>query len=502
LARVATFTRYALAGAALGYVGLYLVVAVARIGYPFELEWMEGAVANHVLRILNHQPLYAAPSLEFAPFIYAPLYFFVAAGAARVLGFSLFSLRLVSFAASLACLALIYFMVRRETRSRLYGLVAVGLFAATYRATGAWLDIARPDSLFLALLLAGLYLARFGSSFLELAGSGLLFALAFHTKQTALLVALPVMVASLAARRGRSLALVGAFLLFSLGAVPLLNSAFHGWYSYYVYNLPSHQPVLPRIAATFWGRVLLTMPVALALTAGLALRRIRVDPGTRLFYLLAGSGLAVAAWAGRVHRGGYINALLPAYAGLAILGTLSAWVLVRDARVKLLPAAVYIGLLLQLGRLWYNPVEQIPTRQDERAGKDLVATIARCPGEVFMPQHGYLPELAGKRSFAHEMGVCDLLDAGPDDVGYRLLSELDEAVRRHRFSVIFLDRPCIVQGAVDVHYVCRGTVFGSKDVFWTRTGMRTRPELIYVPGAASAVQLETRASQQPARTDD
>ena len=35
-------TRYALILAAVAYLVLYLMIALLRIRYPFELEWMEG----------------------------------------------------------------------------------------------------------------------------------------------------------------------------------------------------------------------------------------------------------------------------------------------------------------------------------------------------------------------------------------------------------------------------------------------------------------------------
>ena len=107
LARTVAVLRWFVVGAAVWYIGSYLVVALLRIGYPFELEWMEGAVADHVLRILSGQPLYVRPSLDFVPFVYPPLYFYVSAGFAKLLGFSLLPLRLVSLLSSLACFAVI-----------------------------------------------------------------------------------------------------------------------------------------------------------------------------------------------------------------------------------------------------------------------------------------------------------------------------------------------------------------------------------------------------------
>ena len=79
----------ALVAGALWYLGAYLVVALARINYPYDLEWMEGGTLEHVARVLGGQPLYVAPSLEFTPYIYAPLYYYVAAPFAYLFGLRL-----------------------------------------------------------------------------------------------------------------------------------------------------------------------------------------------------------------------------------------------------------------------------------------------------------------------------------------------------------------------------------------------------------------------------
>ena len=50
-----------------------------------------------------------------------------------------------------AVFALLIFRLNRASRTA--GLVAAGLYAASYRFSGAWMDIARADSLFLFLIL-------------------------------------------------------------------------------------------------------------------------------------------------------------------------------------------------------------------------------------------------------------------------------------------------------------------------------------------------------------
>jgi len=111
--------RWILALSALAYLLLFLYLALRRLGYPYELEWMEGGTVDHVRRILSGQRLYVEPSIEFTPFIYTPLYFYTAALLAKVFGVSFFALRLVSFLSSIGCFVIIFQFVRRETRSLL-----------------------------------------------------------------------------------------------------------------------------------------------------------------------------------------------------------------------------------------------------------------------------------------------------------------------------------------------------------------------------------------------
>ena len=152
--------RVAAALLGLAVIGGYLGIALARLGYPFPLEVLESNSLVEVHRILAGQPLYAAPTVSYVPDGYPPLYFAVSAAAASVLGQSYLALRLVSLVSSLACFAIVARLVQRETASAAAGLAAAGLLAATYFATGTWFDVARVDSLFLALSVAGLYAAR------------------------------------------------------------------------------------------------------------------------------------------------------------------------------------------------------------------------------------------------------------------------------------------------------------------------------------------------------
>ena len=223
----------ALLGAAA--IATYLVTALARIGYPYPLEYLESNSLVEVQRILTGRQLYPAPGVDYVPDGYPPLYFAVCAAVARVLGLSYLPLRLVSLVSSLACFAVLARLVQRETASAAAGIAAAGLLAATYFVTDTWFDVARVDSLFLMFSVAALYNARWMVRARGAVLTGLLLAAVFLTKQNGLAEGVAVLAALAAGPRRRLAGLAAATYAAVLGISTLaLDLASHGWYVYYV----------------------------------------------------------------------------------------------------------------------------------------------------------------------------------------------------------------------------------------------------------------------------
>ena len=313
--------KYVLLAMAVLYIAVYVMVACLRMRYPYELEWMEGATVDHVRWILSGRPLYVEPSAEFVPNIYGPLYFYLGAAACKVMGVGFLPLRLISFAASLGCLWLIGRFVRRETGSWVWGFVSTGLFAATYRVTGAWLDIARVDSLGLLLTLAAIYVLRFRGGAAWHVAAGLLMGLSFLTKQSALFVAMPLIIYTLIACKGWTHLTFGVtFMGFVLATTEAFDAATDGWYSYYVIHLPGQHEFNKIMGIGFWWHDI-GMNLAVAMVATIS--AITIGAATRpwrdtVFYMLLATGMLGSSWLGRLHIGGMANALLPAVAVLAM----------------------------------------------------------------------------------------------------------------------------------------------------------------------------------------
>jgi dolichyl-phosphate-mannose-protein mannosyltransferase len=443
--------RAAAAVAGLAVIGAYLAIALARLGYPFHLEILEGNSLIEVRRILAGQPLYPPPSASYVPDGYPPLYFAVSAAAASVLGPSYLTLRLVSLVASLACFAILGRLAQRETGSRAAGLAAAGLLAATYFATATWFDVARVDSLFLAFSIAGLYAARWARGTRGAMVAGLLLGAAFCTKQSALAEGVAV-IAALAARPGRRRLAVPAAATYATivgGSTLALGLASHGWYVYYVFEQMSQHALDPSAASQFWiSELLPTLGIAIA-AAVLGARR------TPLVLLAGCAALLVEGFAASTQTGSNVNDLLPAYlavvllAGLAMGGRPSATSdrspALRGRPVFLLrrwaPVAASALVLAQLGALaaGFQLYQALPPNADRVAGQRLAAATRALGGTVAIPADPGIAVAAGLPPTEDTVAAADVWRSSAQNPKTLFMTSLTRAVAGQRFNGIITE---------------------------------------------------------------
>ncbi len=233
--------------------GVYILVLLGlnllRLSYPYELEWTEGAVIEEIRWILSGKPLYTTPDIHFLPLAYNPLYFYLAALPSKILGMGYLAPRLVSVLANLGVLILLFIAVANESKNWAAGWIAAGVYAASFRATGAWVDLAKTDSLFIFLILAGfLLLLRFhrrhvkvtgykARDWLLITGTALLFSMAYFTKQTALPILIVLMIASLILSRGYSWPIWLTTGLLTILSFLALDAITRGWFSFYTVDI-------------------------------------------------------------------------------------------------------------------------------------------------------------------------------------------------------------------------------------------------------------------------
>ena len=460
---------------------------VGRLGYPFALEWMEGAMVDHVARVVRGQPLYVPPSLEFVPFVYPPVYYLASAGVSLVAGIGYVPLRLVSVIATFANLGWVYAFVSREGKGKLAGVAAAGFFAGTYPLSGFWFDIGRVDSLFVCTVLAAAYCVRFGGKWVSVLGGASLVALGFFTKQAALVMVVPLGVYLVTRTWRRGLAFVAVSVVVVLAASIAIDSVHHGWFGYYTHRVPAGHPLAWDGTVPFLrGEVLYPCGLALAVSAFFWLSGL---PGARArprwFYGAMLLGMLAMAWMGRLHTGGWINVLMPLHAGIAIVFGLglraSGSMEGMDGRLPLLVAGLSA---IQLASMVFDPRSAIPTESDRIAGQALVQRLRHVPGPVWTTHRGYLAKQAGKEPRAHMMAMHDVMRSSADFAGakQRLASEVRGALDDQKFDLVLLDnRDFWFLPALERRYVPDHEVWFSEPVvFWPRTGAHLRPELGYV----------------------
>jgi len=471
-----------------------LYAVVRRIGHPFELEWMEGAMVDHVARVVHGQTVYVPPSLAFVPFVYPPVFYVTSAAVAKVVGVGFLPLRLVSVAAMLANLGWTYAFVVREGRSssRWAGLAAAGFFAGTYPLSGYWFDIGRVDSLFVCLVLAAAYVVRFGTRWPAWIGGAVLVTLAFFTKQAALVMAIPFAIYLFRNHWRRGLTFTISTGVLVLGFSVLVDSLHQGWFGYYTHRVVGGHP----LAWDGWipflrGEIVWPCGLALAVSLFFWLFDLpEAKSGARSYYALLLGGLMTMALMGRIHTGGWINVLMPAHAGIAIVFGLGLRACRPAGEGRLAVRVALLGPVLgavQLSSLCFDPWPLIPTAADRAAGVALVEQLRAVPGPIWTTHCGYLPTLAGKTSGAHMMAVLDVMRSSADFGGAkgRLDAEVRAALAARRFDLVLMDnRDFWFLPALEHDYRRDEHAWiADPDVFWPRAGAHIRPELGYVPKA-------------------
>ncbi len=426
------------------YILLFFCTAAMRASFPLQLEWLEGGVLDATGRVLTHQGVYVQPTHRFIPYIYTPLYYYVAAGAAKMGGLHFATLRVLSTLATAGCFVLVFTLARRLANgSRYAGLLAAGLFASLYGVSDSWYDLARVDMLFVLLVLAAIYASYRGHALL----AGILFACAYQTKQAALLIAVFVLLHEFGRMRKLLLGL-GSFVLIAASSAYLLNRASGGWYAYYTVFLPRHHALVPRGVLVFLAKDLVVhLLPALVLIGmlGLALwRRRELKVRDARFLIAVSLGTFLSAFAGRIHSGGSVNVVLQLDAWVAVLFGVALHRLLHPdvPGGSALPRRLAVlGLgLLQFAIVVYLPTRLIPSPQSRREANLILDRLTRIPGDVYVADNAADLLERGRPSFANANAIFDVLrgDNGPRAEALR--ADLAQAFQQREFSAIVSER--------------------------------------------------------------
>jgi hypothetical protein len=469
--------------AALGMAGLYLNVALRSLGYTHVLEWMEGGTLDVVQRVREQAPLYTAPSVDYVPYIYTPLYYYVVAALSSLLGLSFFTARLCSFACTVATLGVIYTLVTRDTQRRPLGLAAATLYLGSFEAVGCWFHLARVDSLYVLLLALVLLLVREQGSIARDVTCGVLMVCAVLTKQSALPVLGCVGVA-LAWSAPRRAALIGAVSLLGLSlCIVLLEKSSDGHFLFYAWQVPRGHPLASRNVLGFWTRDLLP---AWPLLACSLVPLVSAHAGwPRRFAVASFVGLVGSAWMSRAHSGGAENTLMPAFLALSVhapwgLRLLAERFAQEPARRRIAWPLVAALLWAQLFLLGAPSMRSVPTATDQRAAARFVSYLASVEGDVLMPDLRFVQTQANKRSYGLGMAAADVLRSRTvkKRVKQALRSSIRKAIVSRRFAQILLTGEDDLYFPLAKRHYCRVADVDLSP--FPKVGARQRPRLAFV----------------------
>jgi len=424
------------------FVALFMYASARRLWYPYDLEWIESGVLASIARVAHGQPLYAKPSLDYVPYLYAPLYIYVCAWVTKLTGISFVAPRLVSAVSALATQALLMLYVRRETRSWLAGIVAAGIFASLYFFVEGWFDIGRVDSLFMLLFLLAIYCTRYEHPLLAAA----VWVLAFQTKQSALPIALPFLLLYWERRRPmRVVTALGAYAVLVWASMASLNHSSDGWYRFYVFGTVKGLQLVARQAALYPEEMLLRPLgiVFVVIAAAALLTPVSLRSRRTVFYAVGSVVLYAAFWFVRAHHGAVTNAMQPIFLWTLLLFGMALARLTATMKRGELGGAAWVNVLLlavvfQMAAQLYGPGIFVPSAAQRVDREKFEEQLRAIPGDMYVVNHSWDAVMAGKQAHAEGEAVGAVVDAGgAESAAFK--QELHGAMTEHKFAAIAVD---------------------------------------------------------------
>lgn len=470
------------------FIGQYLLIAINRIAYPYELEWMEGATVDTFARVLRGDLLYTAPSIDYVPPIYGPAYFYLGAAFPLLFGPTLFAVRFLSFIASLGIFILLLVWTRREGGSISAAAFACGLFAACFEVLGGWFDLARVDTTYLFCLLFGGYLLRFAASSRMLILSAVVLSIATLIKVNAGLVIIFLIPPVLLIHRKQAFAWLSTLAIIGGGVTALFTFISGEWFLYFVLARSQDAILLPSIWFELWTSDIASiwLPLLLAVIYIIRLARMKQLDAFR-FYTYYALGMILASFLSRIHHGSWVNVNFSAYAVLILLAGLSLGHLVKAASRPIWSVGVAALIVLQFWGLVYDSRNHLPDEEDLAAGQMFINLLSEADGEVLLFAHGYYPRLANVPS--PESGwFMNMIHGERTGAKEQFDASVADAIQARRFAAIITDNAIylhenyfeLLAESYDDHEIpTQGTAF------FPVTGQATRPLHWWTPKSNS-----------------
>ncbi len=527
-----------------GVLSIWLYTVLLRLNYPYDLEWMEGGMLIHALRIQQGLGIYVQPSSDFIPYIYPPLYPTLLAWLSEIWTLDYWMGRGVSIIGTLLATGAVVQAIRQESNSWLLSWLGGALWLSTYEDVGTFFDLTRADGLMMGLLSWSVVLVRQQ----RLAWAGILCWLAFLSKHNAAIVGAPI---AIWLWRTQSWQRALQFGLWS--AVPALLSV--GWLQYitdglflaYLLEVPSHHPIVgqrlvwmsememlkpfafPVVVLSLYGiRALWGVARwrAVLWTFGLLCIGVMTQLEQSVFPKIAGSHkvgqipFAVVCWLmvgiswlrpslildwwnqkqSQPDKTMWdfwwlvtltlvvFSALMRGHHGgftnVLMPGIWALSVLVPLLLWRLLSnVKVMIALLMgQIGFGLWSVQNFLPTTEDRLAGDALVAELKVAQGPVWVPHSPWLAVQAGYPPTVHLIALWDIDHTdGPFEND---VASIKNDIASHRWGTIVSADKRLGFG-LNQHYQYHQSIRPKGRTFLPKVGWKVRPSYVYRPKRSS-----------------
>ena len=501
---------------ALAGIGWWLGTTFAgRVGYPFDLEWMEGGMLLHAMRVRDGLPIYTAPTPEFIPYIYTPGYPWLVGTLAHVIELGYPLARWLSMIGTALAALMLVLGVRQEGYRWSLGLGAAALFLSCYDEVGAFFDLVRTDGQQVFLMGAAVLLCRRATR-LALAAGGLVLVMAFITKHNMAMLGLPIAIALWRVHGWRRAAWFAAWSAGpALAWTAWMQLTSDGYFLTYILAIPATHPIVgtrlfPQaekelVAAFPWPIAAASLPLWIALGHRLWRRkrglpaRPALEPQARFarWYWIGvvTTGLVMVVLM-RGHHGGFQNVLMPGFWLVALITGFGLGALTRSPRHPLAASALLLVCAgLVVWQTWdgrWDRAKYTPTDADLEAGHEVLDHIASFEGPVLMPHSPWYPVMLGKPPSFALIALWDITHK--HSPLKRQARAIRRAVRDQQFDAIILASKKFDYG-LDEAYGRTTTIKYTGRALYPKTGWRVRPRFIYEP-------LDEPGPEQPEAEDD
>jgi len=174
--------------------------------------------------------------------------------------------------------------------------------------------------------------------------------------------------------------------------------------------------------------------------------------------MLLFGGLVAVSLFSRVHTGGYMNVLIPGYAGFCILFGISLAgleeLIDRVVPIAHSPMTILLSLciLTQCLGLFEDPRTAVPSDKHRIACDQLVTRIRQISGDVFAPDFPWLMYEADKTPCAHSMAILDVQRAATRE-SKALSDELARRFTEMEYKALLLSDEALIEQAEKAYQV-------------------------------------------------